>query len=249
MTAATLRARGHMLDQLVALGYGYTHDEVLEYLMLRGLDDLIRAGVLTISTAGASALAPQPRATAAAFPERHSPFAVETPEPGAAAAAGDDVLPARLTDPAPVAPPAANGHAAAPGTSVLKLKPRVLRERLGAEGIAKLKAEYMRSDDVGEVARQYLVTKSWLYNFANSRGWQRRAKRVPPPKGTIVPARKPADMPPQQVDEITRLWKRGEAIRDIANEVNLPPAKVLAAVAQLGLTNDPERQRNFRGAR
>lgn len=39
--------RDEAIKALVALGYGNTKDEVIEYLIARTIDDLLRAGVIS----------------------------------------------------------------------------------------------------------------------------------------------------------------------------------------------------------
>jgi hypothetical protein len=217
---ATLARTGALLDQLVAIGvYGATHADVLEYLMVRGLDDLIRAGVITIPLPAA----PQEGVRAGDGPG------------SAVAPLRDDVLPAAVDPKPPVAPPAANAHAAEPGTKPRKWTPERNTEfdRDWRNGVART-----------DMARKYGTTVGAIAVHASERKLAAKSK-----PGAIAPADKATAWPQDQREKIARLWKAGEAIKDIADDLRLPPAKVIAAVGQLGLTNDMDRRAAMNGDR
>ena len=64
---------------------------------------------------------------------------------------------------------------------------------------------------------------------------------------TVLPAKSARGWPEDRRRVLTQLWKAGNTYAEIALDMDLKPAEVIAAVAQLGLTNDADRRKAMHG--
>lgn len=237
------------LDRLVDLGYGTTRRDVEIYLIVRGLDDLLRAGVIRPAS-----------------------------EPDAAVAAGDDVLSApgqALTAPPVDCTAAAPGTWTPLDLDKIRIEyergdpPIEIARRHGrSDGrihqLAKANgwqrhAPLRPTDTPKGGARPNSGPKRHVEEAPRSDPAPfeplPRAAAAPAPandRASVLPAPDAKNWPLARRAIVTAGWKAGKSAADIAAEATQHgfrtlPGQVLAAVAQLELTNDPDRRRAMHG--